>query len=94
MYVIILIKANTICAAVQVKKLSKAGKGTESAVVHVMSLLQADIGRDMVITVLTIDASVITVGYLFLFKSKTAVFIIFLIFFTSIFIFLFVKADK
>ena len=48
----------------------------------------------MVMTVLTIDASVITVGYLFLFKSKTAVFIIFLIFFTSIFIFLFVKADK
>ena len=36
MYVIILIKANTICAAVQVKKLSKAGKGKDSAVVHVM----------------------------------------------------------
>ena len=39
MYVIIIIKANTICAAVQVKKLSKAGKGKDSAVVHVMILL-------------------------------------------------------
>ena len=48
----------------------------------------------MVMNVLIINASVITVGYLFLFKNKTAVFIIFLIFFTSIFIFLLVKADK
>ena len=37
-YVIILIKTSTICAALQVKKLSKAGKGKDSVVVHVMIL--------------------------------------------------------
>jgi len=60
-YVMNSLKANTICAVVNFRILFKADKGKDSVVVHVIIFFMADIRGDMVMTVFSIEASVMTV---------------------------------